>query len=181
MKKIYNTTIQIPEGMNIEINNNTVRVKGKKGELQRTFVNPRILIIKKDNSININCKEGIKFSQSDKMFINTYKAHIKNLINGVTNGYTAKLKVCSGHFPMTVSLDANNLIIKNFLGEKIPRKAPISNNVKVQIQGEEITVTGLDKELVGQTAARIEQTTRITNKDRRVFQDGCYITQKPWG
>ena len=46
------------------------------------------------------------------------------------------------------------------------------------IKGDIIIVEGIDKELAGQTAARIEQSTRITNKDRRVFQDGCYITDK---
>ena len=179
MKKNYSTLIQIPDGLEVAVDNNKIKVKGSKGELQRNFLNPRILIIKLDNSIKIECKKDVKFAKKDKMFINTYRAHIKNLFNGVKEEYTAKLKICSGHFPMNVSIDANNLIIKNFLGEKIPRKTQINKNVRVQIQGDEIIVIGIDKDLVGQTAANIEQATRITNRDRRVFQDGCFIIKKP--
>ena len=80
---------------------------------------------------------------------------------------------------MNVTVDSSNVMIKNFLGEKVPRKARILDGVKVQVQGDIILVNGLDKEKVGQTAATIEQTTRITNKDRRIFQDGCYIISKP--
>lgn len=80
---------------------------------------------------------------------------------------------------MTVTLDGSTVSIKNFLGEKVPRKARLSKDIKVQIQGDIIVVTGLDKEKVGQGAATIEQTTRITNKDRRIFQDGCFIILKP--
>ncbi len=178
-KKTHSTTIQIPSGINFEVDKNTVIIKGSKGELKRSFLNPRIIISKVNNLVSIKCEENIKFSQSDKMYINTYRAHIINMFNGVSNGYSAKLKICAGHFPMNVSVDGTNFVIKNFLGEKVPRKISILNSVKVQVQGDEILVNGIDKEAVGQTAAKIEQLTRITNKDRRIFQDGCYIIQKP--
>ena len=51
--------------------------------------------------------------------------------------------------------------------------------VKVNIQGDIIIVEGLEIEKVSQTAARIEQATRLTKVDRRVFQDGCFIIEKP--
>lgn len=178
-KKIYSTTIQVPNGVNFEVDRNTVMIKGSKGELRRSFVNPRIIISKTESLVSIKCKDDVKFSKSDKMFINTYRAHIKNMFDGVSNGYTGKLKICAGHFPMNVSVDGNKVVIKNFLGEKVPRKILVSSNVKVQVQGDEILVNGIDKEAVGQTIAKIEQLTRITNRDRRIFQDGCYIVQKP--
>ena len=77
-----------------------------------------------------------------------------------------------------VSLDNNKLIIKNFFGEKVPRKAKILEGVDVKIEGDIITVTGVDKEKVGQTSANMEKSTRITNRDRRVFMDGIYIIDK---
>jgi len=52
---------------------------------------------------------------------------------------------------------------------------------QVEVDGEEVTLSGSDKEAVGQTAADIEQLTRVSGKDNRVFQDGVYITQKPTG
>lgn len=178
-KKEYSTIVKVPEGVTFDVAGNVVKVKGMKGELKYSFVNPRIDVQKVDNSISIKCKNGLKFAQRDKMFINTYRAHIRNIIQGVIKGYSAKLKICAGHFPMNVSLDGNYFVIKNFLGEKIPRKVQILDGVKVQIQGDEVDVSGIDRNSVGQTAARIEQATRITNRDRRVFQDGIYIVKKP--
>lgn len=178
-KKIHVGKLRIPEGTEVGIDGNTIIVKGKTGEMKRTFLNPRILFIKNRDELSIMCREDIKFSSRDKMFINTYRAHIKNLFRGANGGFSAKLKVCSGHFPMNVSLSGNVLSIKNFLGEKTPRTVSIFDGVKIEIAGDEIVVKGADKELVGQMAAKIEQTTRITNRDRRIFQDGCFIIKKP--
>ena len=98
---------------------------------------------------------------------------------GVLKGYEAKLKICSGHFPMTVSTDTEKVTIKNFLGEKVPRHSSMMKGVEVKVNGNEVIVTGIEKEAVGQTAARIEQSCRITNRDRRIFQDGIWIIRKP--
>ncbi|MFB6222660.1 MAG: 50S ribosomal protein L6, partial [Haloarcula sp.] len=82
-------------------------------------------------------------------------------------------------FPMQVDVEGDEVVIENFLGEKAPRRTTIHGDTDVEIDGEELTVNGPDIEAVGQTAADIEQLTRINDKDVRVFQDGVYITQKP--
>jgi large subunit ribosomal protein L6 len=122
-------------------------------------------------------KEG-KITKKEKRVIGTFAAHISNLIIGITDGFEYKLKICSGHFPMNVKVESEEVVIKNFLGEKVPRRARISSGVSVDIKGDIISVKATDIDAVSQTAARIEQSTRITNRDRRVFQDGCYITEK---
>jgi large subunit ribosomal protein L6 len=109
----------------------------------------------------------------------TFVAHLKNMVKGVTQGYTCRMKICSGHFPMNVSITNNELIIKNFLGEKVPRTVKLAKDVQFKIEGAEIIITGIDKEKVGQNAANIEQLCRVTNRDRRIFQDGIYIKGKP--
>lgn len=177
--KVYSAQIEIPQGITVDVTNNTVNVKGSKGDLLRTFQNPRVTILKEGNAVILKSTHGNKFSQVDKMIINTYRAHIRNMFDGVAKGYTAKLKVCSGHFPMNVSIDGDTFIIKNFLGEKVPRKVKLMDGVKIKLEGDIVTLNGLDKDKVGQTAARIEQLTRIINRDRRIFQDGCYIISKP--
>ena len=170
-----NEEIEIPKGIKVEIDNNMFIVKGEKGELKRKLFHPRIKISKKENKIFFEAK---KVSKNEKRMLFTFKAHIKNLIKGVLEPFVYKLKICSGHFPMNVSIEGNEVVIKNFLGERIPRKAKILDGVEAKVQGNEITLSSISKEDAGQTAANIEKATRISNRDRRVFGDGIFITEK---
>lgn len=167
--------IAIPEGVTVEIAGSLVKVKGPKGENERTFAHPKIEISKDDKSIIVASKKPAK---REKAMLNSFVAHITNLLEGVNSGFTYKLKVCSSHFPMSVSVEKGEVVIRNFLGEKIPRKAGIMPGVEVRIDGSMIIVEGVDKENTAVTAARIEQSTRITNRDRRIFQDGCFLVEK---
>ena len=120
-----------------------------------------------------------KTGKKQKTQLFTTRAHIKNMIKGVQEGYTYKLKICSGHFPMNVSLKGNKIEIKNFIGEKVPRTLILKDGAKVEIKGDIIDVSGINKEIVGQTAASIEKLTKRPGFDKRIFQDGIYIIEKP--
>jgi large subunit ribosomal protein L6 len=100
------------------------------------------------------------------------------MIKGVTQGYECKMKTVFSHFPIKTSVEGKQLIIQNFLGERFARRAEILENVKVEINGENIILTATDKEKVGQTAANIERATKVKNRDIRVFQDGIYIVKR---
>jgi len=89
------------------------------------------------------------------------------------------MEVFYSHFPMQVDVEGEEVVIENFLGEKAPRRTQIHGDTEVEIDGEQVRLDGPSIEDVGQTAADIEQLTRVTDKDVRVFQDGVYITQKP--
>ena len=167
--------IEIPEGIDVNIEETSILVKGPKGELKRRSFYPG-LNIKKDNSFVVF--EIINASKREKMMMKTLEAHVKNMIEGVRNGFEYSLKICAGHFPMTVNKQDNEIIIKNFLGEKIDRKSKVLDGVNVEINKDIITLSGIDKELVGQTAANLEKTTKIKNRDRRRFQDGIFIIKK---
>jgi len=175
----YFLDIDVPNGVQAAVDKFKIIIKGKNGELTRNAANPRFEFSVEDNKVFIRLKKGVKFSARDKMMMNTNMAHLKNMLKGIQVMYKAKLKICSGHFPMQVTVQDNMLQIKNFLGEKVPRKTRFMDGVKVVVQGDIILVEGADKENVGQTAAMIEQSTRITNRDRRIFQDGVYIISKP--
>tara|TARA_Y100000310_G_C20690729_1_gene822022 strand:- start:3980 stop:4516 length:537 start_codon:yes stop_codon:yes gene_type:complete len=166
--------IEIPEKVEVVIGE-TITIKGEKGENSKKLFYPTVEISKKDNKIVIEPK---KFTKREKKIINTYVAHLNNMIKGVQEPYTYKVKVCSSHFPMSVSVNGNELVVKNFYGEKVPRRAAIVEGVNVKVNGEEIVLVGTNKESVGQTAANFEKSTRITNRDRRIFQDGLWITEK---
>jgi large subunit ribosomal protein L6 len=79
---------------------------------------------------------------------------------------------------MQVAMDGATLVVKNFFGEKIPRKVQLGKDIQVKVQGDKIIVSGADIDKVGETASRIEQLCRITNRDRRVFQDGIFLIEK---
>jgi large subunit ribosomal protein L6 len=165
----------VPEGVKVTIEGITIKVDGKEGKLERRMGHPMIKMLPNENEVTFSLKNGTK---REKMMLKTFKAHLKNMIIGVSEKYTYRLKICSGHFPMSVSKESDRLIVKNFLGEKVPRVAKIIEGVDVEIKGQDITVTCNDKEKAGQTAANIEKSTRLTNKDRRRFQDGIFMTEK---
>jgi len=167
--------VEIPEGVEVTVENNVVKVKGPKGELQRELKYPGVQIFTEDGKVVV-FKEFPR--KKDIAIARTFKAHIANMIKGVTEGFTYKLKAVYSHFPMTVKVQGDEVVIENFLGEKNPRRAKILPGVTVKVRGQEVIVEGIDKEAVGQTAANIEQATRITKWDRRVFQDGIYIVEK---
>lgn len=174
-KKLFKDSLEIPEKVQVELDVHTLKVKGEKGEVQRKVVLPNINVKLEDKTIIFTSKYTTK---NEKRIVNTYKAHIKNMFKGVTEGYRYLLKICSGHFPMTVEIQNKELIVKNFFGEKVARKAKILDNVEVKINREEVTVEGIDKEATGQTAANIERATKIRNRDKRIFQDGIWIIKK---
>ncbi len=120
-------------------------------------------------------------TRREKKQLGTIKAHLMNMIKGLQEPFVYKLQICSVHFPMNVTVDesAREVVIKNFLGEVKERRAKILEGVDVSINNDIIEVSSHDIEKAGQTAANIEQATRITNRDRRIFQDGIYIIEKP--
>ena len=175
LEKKIKYEIKLPEGTEAFLDNHTLKIKGTKSELFRKFAHPKININVKERNILVECNKPTK---REKTYVGTFVAHIKNMILGASKEFKYKLKICSGHFPITVNIDSDKVIIKNFLGEKVPRKARLLPGVKAKVTGDEIIIEGSNKEDVGQSAANIEIATRITNRDRRVFQDGIFITSK---
>lgn len=176
MMQDINQKMKIPENVTIEIVNGMIKVKGPKGEIQRKLFHRNIKIAVENKDLVITSKRPTK---REKTMAGTFRAHIKNMIKGVTEGFTYQLKVVSTHFPISVAVEGREVVIKNFLGEKIPRKCKIPEGIELKIDGSNIIIESNDIEKAGMMASLIEQTTRITNRDRRVFQDGVYITTKP--
>ena len=175
MKRELSQIIEVPEGIEADIQGNSVIVKGKEGTNERKFDLANLNLEKKGNEIIIGNK---KSSKKEKRRMNTIAAHIRNMINGVQKVFEYKLKICFSHFPITVEVKENEALIKNFLGERTPRKAKIPKGAEVKVDKDIVTVTARDIETAGQTAANFETATRIVNRDRRVFQDGIFITSK---
>jgi len=167
--------VEIPEKTDVMYENGFFIVKGSKGELKKKLVNPIVKVDIKGRKIMLASKRATKRS---KKMVCSFKAHLRNMIEGVNKKYVYNLKIYSGHFPMSVSVKEDKFIVKNFFGESIPRVLKIKKGAEIRVEGEDITVESVDKELAGQVSADIERLTRRTDYDRRIFQDGCYITIK---
>lgn len=175
MKDDLKREIELKPGVTAQLEGSLLKVKGPKGEVSRVFLHPKISVSLEGNKVVLFAPRSTK---REKTMIGSFESHIVNMIKGVQAPFVYRLRICSGHFPMNVSVSGNEVVIKNFLGEAVPRKVDIIKGAEVKVNGEEIVVTSTDIEVAGQTAAKIESACRITNRDRRIFQDGCYITHK---
>jgi large subunit ribosomal protein L6 len=168
--------VPVEEGVKVSIEGDTMHVSGPKGELHRVFSHPHIKIKVKDGKITLSSELG---RRKVKALMGTWKAHLKNMMTGVGKGFECSMKLVYAHFPVKLEQEGNKLAIKNFLGSRSARFAEILDGVEIKIEGDTVKVLGIDREKVGQTAANIEHATKVQGYDRRVFQDGIYVTHKP--
>jgi large subunit ribosomal protein L6 len=167
--------IKISPGVSVQIDSNRISVKGLKGEVQRDFSHVTSIEIRKlDDKLIV---KPLTSRKRDRSLVMTLKTQINNMIQGVTKGFEYKLKVAHSHFPITVKVDKDKRLVhvENFIGERTPRTANIEGNVEVVVKGDDVIVSGADKQAIGQTAANIEKVCKIKDKDPRVFQDGIYL------
>ncbi len=171
-------TIQVPDNVDVSLDGKKVNVKGAKGSLMRDFTFAPIAIEGEGKNIRIWAKWPRK---KEAALVGTITSHIQNMITGVTKGYQYKLKIVFSHFPISVKIQGRNIVIENFTGERRGRSIELIGDVKVKIEPDDIIVEGINLEHVSQTAANIEQATRVRNKDPRVFLDGIYVYERNEG
>lgn len=181
MNKDLERVVEIVDGVEVSVSGDEFVVKGNGKELKRVFDIGKIKAEVKDKKVILVAKGA---SKREAKMIGTIDAHLKNMIKGVGEDFVYELEVCNVHFPMNVKLESRAqqsevVVIKSFLGETTERIAKVIDGVKVDIKGNKITVSSHDIEAAGQVAANLEKATRLTGRDRRIFQDGIFITKKP--
>lgn len=175
MKQNLSEFVELPEGVSCEFTDGVFSCKKGDVEIKKKISSPVIDIKVEDGKIEISSKKGNKRVYNS---IKTNIAHVKNMLRGLDEKFVYELEICNVHFPMTVKVEGNRLIISNFLGEKEKRFAKIVEGVDVEVKGNKVIVSGRDVENAGQTAANIEKASKVTNKDKRVFQDGIFMVSK---
>ena len=181
--KVHYGEVEIPEGIEVKvIDESKIVVKGPLGTVEKDFEGVPVRFWIEDNKVKY---EIYRRGKKGYALVNTLASRIRNMFIGVTKGFTYKMKAYYVHFPMSIEVDGEYVLIKNFAGERGVRRAKIMPGVKVEVvkQGMDIDVIikGIDKDAVGQTAANIYLATKIKNKDPRVFLDGIYLYYKGEG
>ncbi len=176
MKHKITEEIPIPEGITCSYSGGILHCKSTVAELARRIKIDGVSLQSKENTLTFTTPRG---NRTTRNLIMTNIAHIRNMFAGLQKKFVYTLETCNVHFPMTAKVEGQNLIITNFLGEKTPRRAQILPNVDVSVKGQTITLSSIDREAAGQTAANMEKATKIRARDRRIFQDGIFIVEKP--
>ncbi len=164
-KKIIEEKLAIPQKISVSAVSNVLNVSGPNGKCAKSL---------KLKSVKISSDAKEVTVSGPLREVNTVLSHIKNMFVGVQKGFSQKMKVIHAHFPMSIQVSAKEVSIKNFAGEKKPRFAKIIGDTKVELKGADITVSGPNKDDVGQTIANLRTASKIKKLDSRVFQDGIY-------
>ena len=165
-------TVEIPDGVDGTLDGRVVTITGEKGALTRDFSHAPVNIRMEGKTVTVQASWPRK---KEAALVGTVRSHIKNMIKGVTAGFTFKMKIVFSHFPITVKIQGKTFTITNFTGERSPRTAKIMGETTVKVKGDDVIIKGISLEDVSQTAANIQNSTKIKNKDPRVFLDGIYI------
>jgi len=176
MKNNYESNLEIPSGVNCSLNGNVLHCAKGSVQLTRVFGTHNISVSVKGNQVVVECKIANRKGIAN---VNAYAAHVRNMFQGLNERFVYEMEICNVHFPMTVKIEKDSFVITNFLGEKVPRIAKILPGVEVKVDGSKIKISSADVDKAGQTAANIEKASQVRGKDRRIFQDGCFITKKP--
>ena len=165
------TEIQIPDGVKVNLKGSMLHVQGPLGHVYKNFKKIPVVIEVNDNKILLK-QTGER--KKHYAILNTAKSIIQTLCSGVIDGFTIKMKVVYSHFPITVKVEGKKILIENFQGERAPRICIIRGDTTVIAKGDDVIISGPVLTDVSQTAANVQQNSKVKNKDHRVFLDGIY-------
>ena len=171
-------TVEMPNGVSAALEGRSLTIKGKLGLSTKNFDKINVNIAVEGNAVKI---WPFSDKKRDGVVVSTATSLVRNMVTGVTKGYTYRLKVAYAHFPISVKVKGGQILVENFIGERSPRIANTVGDCKVSVEGDDVIVKGVSLEDVGQTAANVELATKIKKKDQRVFLDGIYIYEKQEG
>lgn len=148
MSRIGKVPITIPEGVTVEKQGDTLTAKGPKGELSQDIVSPLVTVTVGENEIVVERKDDEKPSRS---YHGLQRTLLSNMVEGVSKGFQKQLELHGVGY--RVSVAGNTLKLGVGYSHDIDFEIP--EGIQIETNNTEITVSGIDKQLVGQTAARI--------------------------
>ena len=172
MSRIGNRQLAIPEGVTVEINEGMVVVKGPKGELNMPLAK-NINVEVKDGNVLVTRENELV---SSKQMHGTTNANIRNMIIGVSEGYSKSLEIIGVGYRF--NLKGQTLVIN--AGYSHPVELEIPSDLKLEVQGNnQVTVSGISKEKVGEFAANIRKVRKPEPyKGKGIRYVGEYVRRK---
>jgi large subunit ribosomal protein L6 len=168
-------TIEIPANVQMEIKENEITTKGSLGSNSRKFNDALLKVTKDGNKVTITGVTHKVLAHKANMATISFAKELKNDIEGVNKHYEFNMQVIFAHFPITVEVKGDMIMIKNLIGERAARTAKIVGETKIEIKGQNIRVYGTSLDDASQTAANMRRACKIREKDGRIFQDGIYF------
>lgn len=148
MSRIGKQLITIPDGVTVTIATGQISVKGPKGELHQT-IHPSVTVKQDDKTLAVTVAKPEEKSQ--KSLWGLYRRLIGNMVTGVTVGFSKKLEVNGVGYRAAVT----GPVLALQLGYSHPINYQIPAGITITVEKNVITVAGMDKQVVGQTAAEI--------------------------
>ena len=148
MSRIGKQIIEIPAGVTVTATDDSITVKGPKGELTRP-THSLVSVVLNENTVSVDVVN--KENKLERSLWGTFASHIKNMIVGVTEGYKKELEVNGVGY--RVAMQGTDLKIE--VGFSHPVIYKVIPEVKASVEKNKITIEGIDKEKVGQVASEI--------------------------
>ena len=178
--------IEVPENVTVGISKKVVTVEGPRGKLTRSFLKMPVQIkgVETEGKVT-EVVVRIWFSKSKpRSTVTTISKLIKNMIEGVVRGFKYTMKFGYNILPMkpTAVNGGKTLQVTNYYGQKFIHKVATQEGVTVEVSDDNVKkhifVMGINKEAVGLTCSRINQTFKSRGVDKRKFMDGIYVETK---
>ncbi len=148
MSRVGKKPVVIPAGVTVELKDETVKIKGPKGELVLA-VHPKVTITNTDTELTVAVKHpDVK---AEKALWGLFRALIQNMVVGVTTGFTKVLEINGVGYK--ASMSGTKLVMA--LGYSHPIEMEVPKGLEAKVEKNVVTITGIDRQLVGQFAAEI--------------------------
>jgi len=150
MSRLGKLAIKIPSGTDVKIENRTITIRGPKGELKTNFLKEvKLEVVDGEILVKVSNPENKK----EKSLWGLYRALVNNMVTGVNDGFEKKLEFKGVGYKMVVAGNKINLS----LGFSHPIEFPLPQGISAVVEGNSLTISGIDKQLVGEVAAQIRK------------------------
>ncbi|WP_414836551.1 50S ribosomal protein L6 [Candidatus Nanohalococcus occultus] len=166
---------QLPEGFEASYEDGVLTVTDGDNEVTKKMEHALIEVEVSDDEVVFT---ALTSKRNVESITGTFKSHVENMVEGLEEAHVYELSGVYAHFPMTIKQQGDEIHLQNFMGERKDRVIDVMEGVDVEVDGDDLKLTGHDKDAVAQTAARIEQACHKGDRDPRSFQDGVYITKR---